>query len=127
MTRPWPFPGDSQLDIARRLALAYRAALAERDPAACRALDAEAADFGQSWTVPQTMTVDEDDLVTAGEAADLVGVTAATVYQWAHRGYIERRTGTDGRTRYRVGDVLDHLAATRRRRAQSPPVGQSRV
>lgn len=124
MSKPWPWPADTSRDIARRLAQAYRTQLANSDPEACERLDAEAIGFGQTWIVPAPVHFDEDDIVVAPEAAELAGVTAEVIYQWAARGHIPRRPGPDGRTGFRVGDVLDHVTKTRQKRAQGRRIRQ---
>lgn len=104
MTSKWPWPADSPLDIARRLLQSYRSALEQIDPEACRLIDANAADLGQGWVNPKIETVNPDDLVSAVEAAALVGVEVATIYQWASRKHIPRhhaaaaRRGTESVT-----------------------------
>lgn len=48
-----------------------------------------------------------DDVVSAAEAAELLGVKRATLYTYASRGLLERVPGPGGRTSaYRRGDVL---------------------
>lgn len=124
MSTPWPWPADTPLDIARRIAQAYRTQLANSDPEACEVLDASAAEYGQTWILPNTVHFDEDDIVLAPEAAELAGVTTQVVFQWAYRGHIPRRPGPAGRTGFRVGDVLDHVARTRQKRAATRFDGQ---
>lgn len=118
MTDPWPWPADTQLDRARRIAQSYRDELAKIAPERCAQLDDRARQFGQGWVAPDLVTVDVDELLPAAEVAKLVGVQRQTIYQWAYRGYIptHRAPHTRG-SLYRVGDVFDHIAATRRRRA----------
>ncbi|WP_072814293.1 helix-turn-helix domain-containing protein [Rhodococcus zopfii] len=124
---PWPWPADTPLDRARRIAQSYREALAAIAPDRCAQLDDRAREYGQDWVTPQLVTFGMDDLLTAIEAAELAGVTAQVIYQWAYRGHLPRCAGPDGSTRYRAGDVLDHVARTRRRRAATRVVGQQRV
>ncbi|MDZ7914779.1 MAG: hypothetical protein U5O16_23545 [Rhodococcus sp. (in: high G+C Gram-positive bacteria)] len=116
MTSKWPWPADSPLDIARRLLQSYRSALKQIDPEGCRRIDNEALQFGQGWVSPRTETVDENDLVSASTVGEIVGVTSEVIRQWASRGYIPRHQ-VDGRPRYRVGDVLTHVANTRQARS----------
>ena len=133
MTSKWPWPADSPLDIARRLLQSYRSALKQIDPEACRRIDDDATNLGQGWVAPRVETVNPDDLVSAVDAAALVGVEVATIYQWASRKHIPRHHTTGRPTRYRVGDILDHVAASRRARAlvrgrrKSGPAGQAPV
>lgn len=125
MSKPWPWPADTPLDIARRIAQSYRTQLANSDPEACETLDRFAVEFGQTWITPAPVHFGEDDIVLAPEAAELAGVTAQVVFQWAYRGHIQRRPGPGGRTGFRVGDVLDHVAKTRQKRAATRCVGQA--
>lgn len=57
-----------------------------------------------------------DSLITASEAATLCGVSAATIYVWAHRGTLTP-AGIDerGRKLYRLLDVAKAERATRDR------------
>lgn len=49
-----------------------------------------------------------DALVTAGEAARLVGVSPATIRSWLHRGHLVRLPSSTHRTiELRLGDVID--------------------
>lgn len=117
MSNLWPWPADTQLDIARRLLQSYRSALMALKPETCQQLDAEAVRFGQGWVEEKIETANDDDLVSASEAAELVGVKPEVIRQWASRGYIPRHQ-ISGRTRYRVGDVLAHVEHGRRARAE---------
>lgn len=116
--QPWPFPGDTALDRARRIAQSYRAELVAADPAAAGVLDARALAYGETWIVPQLATVDLDDLVTVDEAAELVGKTPAAIHKWITRDKrLEATTDASGRLRVRAGDLLDVHAEMRRKRA----------
>lgn len=119
MNGEWPWPADTSLDIARRLLQSYRGALMNIDPEACRLIDVHAATVGQGWVAPKVETVDLDDLVVAADAADIAGVTVQVIRQWAYRKYIPRHHANGRPTRYRVGDVLDHVAKVRQTRAQT--------
>lgn len=119
MNGEWPWPADTSLDIARRLLQSYRGALMNIDPEACRLIDVHAATVGQGWVAPKVETVDLDDLVVAADAADIAGVTVQVIRQWAYRKYIPRHHANGQPTRYRVGDVLNHVAKVRQTRAQT--------
>ncbi|WP_143268508.1 MerR family transcriptional regulator [Amycolatopsis vastitatis] len=114
---PWPWPGDSPLDRARRVARNYRDALMRADAEACGELDRRCRDLGQGWIVPQQMKFGQDDLLDVDEVADLCDVQADTVRQWRRRGLPTVDT-PDGQ-RYRVADVLAYHAERRRRRANA--------
>lgn len=115
---PWPWPGDSPLDQARRIAHSYRQELHAADPARCAALDEQFATYGQGWVAPQVAHVDLDDEVTIDEAADLIGLSAYAVYKWVSRdGKLTARQGSDGRLRVVARDVLAVHARHRKQRA----------
>lgn len=120
MTVPWPFPGDTDVDKARRVARDYRSALAQHAPDVCAQLDAAAHRLGQTWIAPARTDLDLDtDLPPARLAEHLAGeVTANQISQWGSRDKIPRRTDRHGHTVYRVRDVLDELARQRRARAE---------
>lgn len=126
MTGQWPWPGDTDTVIARKVAVAYRTHLHAAAPAACDRVDDAMRGFGQLWVVSSLVTTEADSLVTTTEAAELAGVTVETVRQWRKRGYIDR----DGKRRYLVvrglneqdwpmflaREVLEVVAVTRSRR-----------
>jgi len=111
--RPWPFPADGALEKSRRVAAGYRAALAEFSPEAAANLDRHFASFGESWVAPVEAS-DADDLVTAAEAEQQLGIPAHRVRTWATRGHLERAASSP--SRYRIGDVRAVAAAMRTRR-----------
>lgn len=112
----WPFPADTVLDRARRVAHIYRHALQQLDPDRCHALDAQIVSAGQTWVAPTPNTHEPDDLLTAELAADEMGVAKRTIYAWREDGL--RVIETPDGPRYRVGDLHDYRAEKRRRRAQ---------
>lgn len=115
----WPWPGDSALDRARRVARSYRETLLAEFPDACAALDRRLVDqLGQAWLVPTLATVDLDEWVTIGVAAEHVGLSEQGVYAWVYAGKIEARKGRDGRVRVQLGKALEVKALQRQRRAR---------
>lgn len=114
-TDPWPWPGDSPLDRARRVARTYRDSLHSLDPALCATVDQRCRDLGQSWIVPKPLTYSADDQLTADEVADMCDVQPSTVRQWKRRGLPAADT-VDG-VRYLVADVLAYHSERRVRRA----------
>jgi hypothetical protein len=114
----WPYPGDSPLARARRLAQAYRAALADTDPGACDQLDERARTWGETWIVPAVITHDLDDWLTPTQAADLACVDPAHLRTWRHRGRLTGRQRPDGGWEYQARDILELLTNRRRRPRQ---------
>lgn len=125
----WPFPGDTSLDRARKIALMYRARLRALNSDACDDADQTAAAFGETWVAPQLATVDDSDAITGDEAADLVNVTEDVIRQWACTAHPEKagemllpRFGWRGRKRtYLAGQVREAAGAvmrTKRRRSE---------
>lgn len=82
----WPFAGEGLVAIRQRVAHAYRAALLDANPEACRALDAKMVEWGQSWAVPTDRRIADDDWLPASDAAELGNVHADTVGGWRRRG-----------------------------------------
>jgi hypothetical protein len=109
----WPHPGDTPLDIARRICRGYRAALERAAPDVCATLDALATRFGEdAWLIDRFDT--GEDLVTRADAARRAGVKPDTISQWDRRGLITRYPGG-----YRWSEVEKMLADRRKRRSMS--------
>lgn len=120
-TNVWPWPTDTtQLDFARRLLQGYRAALLDVDAESCGKLDEFATAHGHHWVKPMLVTVGDDDLVDAAEAAAIAGVAVQTIRQWAYRKHIARHYAVGHPTRYRVGEVLTFADEVRNRRRTNP-------
>ncbi|MGQ0575987.1 MAG: hypothetical protein ACT4RN_17530 [Pseudonocardia sp.] len=111
---PWPWPADTALERARRVAQAYRAQLLELAPDRAARLDAELRDRGQGWVCARRLALDADELIGVPMAAQLCEVSERTIDKWADEGL--RSIRTDDGVRYRVGDLLGFQAARRRRR-----------
>lgn len=118
--QPWPHPGDTALDRARHIARTYRNELARLDPHRASVLDDAFVRYGEPWITPQPGELDLNTTLPAPALSDYLGgdPTPATIRQWASRGHIPRHTDTNGRTVYRVGDILNHIATQRRARAE---------
>lgn len=110
----WPWPADTPLDRARRVAEFYRDALRRSDLDAADAIDEWAAARGQGWVVGARWTYDEDELLTLDEVADYTHVQVATVYRWHQRGLPYTPT-VDG-VRVRAGDLVRWQRDRRRAR-----------
>lgn len=123
-TVPWPFPGDTEVDKARRVARDYRGALADIAPDLCARIDAAARRLGQTWIAPQLAILELDDYVPAYQLAEHVGVKVDVIYQWAHRGHITRY-GRKGKPLYKVREAVDYHAKLRERRIERHEKRQS--
>lgn len=110
----WPWPTDTGLERARRVAHAYRSALHAHAESVCRELDERMRTFGQTWVLPSPVTRTDEELLTTDEAADYLVVRPRTVDAYRRRG-LPSVTTPDG-PRYRVGDLRAWQAARRRAR-----------
>lgn len=113
----WPWPGDTPLDRARRIALSYREALYARDPDAGMALDDQSQQWGEHWVSPVVDNIDLEAWVTVDVAASHVGLTAKAVYQWVYNGDLPAKKCNDKRVRVKLIDALDVNRELRQRRA----------
>lgn len=112
----WPFPGDSPIAQARRIARAYRAAALAADPVGeVGRLDGQCAGWGQGWVAPSMVLHDLDDMLTPQQAADVAAVRVATIRQLRLRGRLAGVKAPGGSWRYRYRDVLDVCSVTRGR------------
>jgi hypothetical protein len=113
----WPWPADTPLDRARRVATAAHAALQDADPAAAARLAAWAVEHGQGWLVPTPWPYDDDELITCEQVADACHIEVRTVYRWHQRGlpYVDTPDGI----RVRAGDVPAFEKARRQARLKS--------
>ncbi|AEA27897.1 hypothetical protein Psed_5770 [Pseudonocardia dioxanivorans CB1190] len=116
-TDPWPWPADTQLDRARRVARDYREALAQVAPTLAARLDDITARRGQGWIAARPVAHDPDDLLTVEEVAEFCQVAVRTVTTWR----LERTPPLPGKRtadgiRIRFGDLVAWQAARRRRR-----------
>lgn len=123
---PWPHEGDTPLQRARRIALAYRQHLKTSNPELCQAVDDMAAGFGEAWVLEQLQTVEADQLLNTAEASELAGVDTETIRQWRKRGYVDRSgvrrrletrgLNAQGWPMFRAAEILEIAATTRSRR-----------
>lgn len=120
MTVPWPFPGDNEVDKARRVARDYRSALERVAPELCQQLDEAARRLGQRWVTPELIRFELDDYITLAEAAELVYRTTRAVRYWVAgdnpklASIVDRR----GVRRVRVRDLIDLERDMRTRRTR---------
>jgi hypothetical protein len=92
--KPWPWPEDTALDRARRIARQYRTALARLAPDLAAQIDAATEQFGETW-VTGTLVTTGSTRLSARDLAAAVGVRHGTVYVWVDRGVIDP-PGPDG-------------------------------
>lgn len=105
----WPWPGDTPVERARRIANSLLALL----PAPERPMwAARAHALGETWLGEDLLRWTPDDVVTPAEAARLVHRTTADLRKWVQMGVLERNG-----TGYRVSEVLDAAAEVRRLRS----------
>lgn len=118
---PWPFPGDSAVTRARKVALGYRQAALDPNPAgAVAVLDAKLLDWGEHWAVPRPDVYADEDRLTPAQAADLACVSVAHIRMLRRRGRLPGQPINGGRSYvYRAGDVYALLAVRRRGRSVS--------
>ncbi|MCP2168120.1 helix-turn-helix domain-containing protein [Goodfellowiella coeruleoviolacea] len=112
---PWPWPEDSTLDRARRVAGQYRESLSKVDPDECARIDAAVIRLGQGWVVPQPVTADMDDLLTVDQAAEYAGVRLRTIDEWRRRGLVVVTTPDGVRVTPRA--LAEYQRSRRERRA----------
>lgn len=117
---PWPFPGDTPLDRARRCAYEYRAELLKLAPEAVHAIDQKLVNLGEPWVAPQPVILDLDAEHRPRALSELLGGTPTeeTIRQWRSRGNIPDRKDDDNKPVNTVRDVLDYQADQRRARAE---------
>lgn len=118
LRRPWPWPGDTPTERARKIAAGYRELALRQDPEAVARLDEQATVYGEGWIVPPLALAQLDDEITVEHAGQLVGRSPSAIYNWIRRdSRLTARRLPDGGLRVRAGDVLDVDAELRQRRA----------
>ncbi|MBF4194610.1 hypothetical protein [Mycolicibacterium phlei] len=112
----WPWPNDTREDRLKRIIDSYRTALMEVDPQTCRLIDARMVAYGQKW-ITSDVVVDVERLVTAQEVAEQFDINPWNVHDWArrHPDKIPRRGKKNGKTLFRLGDIIAYQAKGGRR------------
>lgn len=111
----WPWPGDTQTDVARRVVGIYRAALQVADQRRCDELDGRLMQLGQDWVVPEQCELNLDDEVSVAAAARYVGRAPWTIYDWIEKGWLTPRR-RNRRIFIRLSDLFDAQRELRERR-----------
>lgn len=129
MTLAWPYPGDTPLQRARRIANSLLAMLPTPDR---EAMTARAHAFGETWLGATLMTYTPDQAITADLAAELLVVSERQIRGWATMPHPEhpdrpllpragrQRNGRGRRQTYLVRDLLDASAVLDRVRRREP-------
>lgn len=112
----WPWPKDTHEDRLKRIIDSYRTALMDADPATCRILDARMAEYGQGW-IASGVIVDVERLATAQEVSEEFDINPWNIHDWArrHPDQIPKRGKKDGKTLFRLGDIIVYQANGGRR------------
>lgn len=76
-------------------------------------LEDDIREAGYSWALPTLNQIDDDELLTAGQLADLLGYSESTVRVWPSRHGIAQYGG-----RYRWGDI-DQFLRSRNSKSKS--------
>lgn len=113
---PWPWPGDTLTERARKIANSLLALLpdTEREHAI-----RQARAVGETWLGANLLRWDKTDVVCTADAAELAGVGPSTIRKWHSQGYLPNHGGRAGR--YVVALVLDCAAARTRARLLDVP------
>lgn len=103
----WPFPGDSPLVRARKVAQMYRARLRALSLDACDDCDRTAVGFGEKWVAPRLVHYNDDDLLRPADAADYLCITTTALGLLRARGRLEGVYDEAKRMwRYRFAELL---------------------
>ncbi|MBX8687661.1 hypothetical protein GO011_09500 [Mycobacterium sp. 20091114027_K0903767] len=119
---PWPWPGDSREEWAKRVALSYRSLIGDITEGRCGArpalhrLDAQWVTLGIHWTEPNPYPLEPADWLSGADLAHAIDRTRKDIYNWARLGHIEQRCGPDGAPEYSVASVIAYLQLRRARR-----------
>ncbi len=109
MAKEWPFPGDSPVARARKMALAFRAALEEVKPELVEDLDDRFLQWGERWHTSRPAPYEPDEWIPTKEAADLINLSVGALSSLRVSGRIKGRLRRPrGRGfEFKVADVLE--------------------
>lgn len=124
--QPWPWPGDSREDKAKRVARSYRQLVFDisqgrvEDPAGdLYRLDQQWLQYGAFWAVPSQDPYDPSEWVHAADAAHYADVEPGTIRKWAERGHIRVEHDHHGAPVYNIGDLRANEIRQRNARKRS--------
>jgi hypothetical protein len=89
---PWPWPVDTPLDRARKIATMYRRHLLTAAPGVCASVDDTTRAFGETWLLDNEDIIDPQGELTTAEAAELVRVSVKRIREWAQATHPEDRS-----------------------------------
>ncbi|MCG7592406.1 hypothetical protein [Mycobacterium sp. PSTR-4-N] len=123
--KPWPWPGDSREDRAKRVALSYRSLAFEASQGRIddiagelHRLDWRWSEYGVTWTTPSQRPLDPEEWMTAADLAIVINRPRKDLYNWARLGHIEQRCGPDGAPEYSVASVIAYQRKLHQRRTR---------
>jgi hypothetical protein len=120
MPEQWPYPGDTAVVQARRVALAYRQKLMQFAPFAVEGIDRRMRALGQHWVIAQPVVADPDAWLPAGKAANLAAISTDALRALRRAGRISgQRRGNQ--YWYRVGDIMGLAERPRTRQRKDTP------
>ncbi len=126
----WPFKGDSPVARARKMALAYRAALEQYNRDLVKGMDDRFVRWGERWHTPQPVAYSDDDWIPTDDAAALIQITPGTLSRLRVSGRIngKLRKHVDGGRgfAFRVADVYK-LSSELRPRGLQPRTSTDKV
>jgi hypothetical protein len=107
----WPWPGETPLERARRIANSLLALMPDPDERA--GYIAIARRYGETWLGENLILHDDTDVVSTAEAADIAYVRPGTIRRWHFEGFLP----SIGRGRYVVSAVRACAETKRQMRA----------
>jgi hypothetical protein len=107
----WPWPGDTSLERARRIACSLLALLPDPDERA--GYIAIARRYGETWLGESLVLHDDTAVVTTAEAADIAHVHPGVIRRWHSEGHLP----AVARGRYVVAEVRRCAETKRKTRA----------
>lgn len=114
--RQWPWPEDNRIDKLKRIVDSYRTRLQEVDPTGCQIIDGRMAEYGETWLADnEIVNVNEEKTVEEIYAQFGPGFEPHNIHKWAQREprILPRRGTRNGKTLYRLGDVLAYQVSLR--------------